>query len=43
MSFKEKTLRGNGAVGLTINDSEKKNDPRDSSAPIPGQYTCILP
>ena len=42
MSFKEKTLRGNGAVGLTINDSEK-NDPRDSSAPIRGQYTCILP
>ena len=29
------------AVGLNINDSEKKGHV-DSSAPNPGQYTCIL-
>ena len=32
-----------GAVGLNINDSEKKLDPRGSFAPAPGHYTCILP
>ena len=32
---------GKLATGLNINDSEKK-DPRDSSAPTPGQYTYII-
>ena len=31
------------AVGLNINDSEKKLDPRDSCAPTLGQYTCLSP
>ena len=36
MSFKEKTLRGNGAVGLTINDSEKKMTPETRLPPSRG-------
>ena len=31
------------ANGLKIYDSEKTLDPRGRFAPIPGQYTCILP
>ena len=45
MSFKEKTLRENGAVGLTINDSEKKKTPETHLPPsrgnIPVYYHSI--
>ena len=42
MSFVGKNLQEMGN-GLKIDDSEKNLDPRGLSAPIPGQYTCLLP
>ena len=36
------SFEGENLNWLKIYDSEKKMDPRDWSAPAPGQYTCLL-
>ena len=42
MSFKWNFFYWKLGVGLNIYDSEMNLDPRGTSAPTQGQYTCLL-